>query len=450
LAHGTPLTPLFYKYSIVMARNTLVLPLLLACVTAKPSNVRRQKKMMSFEIPASGHLSPSKQTLANDSMSCESDQLMIDPIDGRMKAIVQKAVESMEHRCNAGRSNLPRDQEQLVKQLKHVGWDDVHVLDSPPHVSSVTRWRRNISLAIYGPWTLVKNKIHWYNLISMIAPAMIRFVLEPLQNAKRGDTNIFVTSGLQFELLTDIFSKRIMFDASVPYSVCGDGSGTKLTVPSINKDLAASSTLIMVPLVYPLGHNHHDGAACAPLLLQSMRGWFVRTVSPKLPTQVTFVDRGWNSTKYSKERDGNLLPNMPELDMHISPWAARHGYTYKRVVLESLPFKEQVETIRKTRILVGLEGAGLVNMVFLEHPRQSAVIELNYADGKITSQHEFPLLAERTGVHLWMHIFRCKCYDVLVPCNPARLLDTMGKAQQRLGGSVEHKDRLANGHYDRI
>jgi len=379
---------------------------------------------------------------ADDSMSCESAELMVDPINGTIEPILQQAAESTEAGCNAGRAHLTQDQEQLAQELKNDGWDDVHVLASPPNVSSVARWRRNISLAIYGPWAVVMGKVHWYNLISMIAPAMIRFVLEPLHNAKRDDTNIFFTSGLQFELLADIFRKRIMFDASVPHSEFDDGSGTKLTVPSINKNLAASSTLIMVPLVYPLGHDHQEGAACAPLLLQSMRSWFVGTVSPELPTQVTFVDRNGHIAKYSNERDTDLLQNMPELDMHISPWATRNGYNYKRTVFESLPFKEQVEIMRKTRILIGLEVAGLVNMVFLEHPRQSAVIELNFADGKILKNQEFPVLAERTGVHLWMHIFRCNTYDLPVPCNPVHLLDTLGKAQQRLVGSVE-QDRLA-------
>jgi len=382
-----------------------------------------------------------RSVLANGAMSCERDELMVDPINGTIKSILQEAAESMEAKCNAGRAHLTQDQEQLVQELKHDGWDDVHVLASPPNVSSVTRWRRNVSLAIYGPYAIVMSKVHWYNLISMVVPAMIRFVLVPLQNAKRDDTNIFFTSGLQFELLADIFPKRIMFDASVPSSKNEDSSGANLTVPSTKTSLAASSTLIMVPLVYPLGHDHHDGAACAPLLLQSMRSWFVGAVSPELPTQVTFVDRNGHSTKYLYERDTKLLPNMAELGMHISPWATRNGYTYKRVVFESLPFKDQVEIMRKTRILLGLEGAGLVNMIFLEHPKQSAVIELNPADGKILKNQEFPMLAERTGVHLWMHIFRCNAHDLQVPCNPARLLDTMDKAQQKLS---EQKDRMTD------
>jgi len=407
-------------------------------------------------------------------------------------------------RCDAhtGLAENVEFRNKYTQNLKQI-FSDVRVLWETPSASDAAQWKEPVVVVEEGLFRLYDNDIHWFNLATMEIPTLIRFVLAPLQAANRGNASIILPlagdrDGNNMGTLTDVFSNtRLSFMEGLPYCVhwsqCMNSTKEQLQ----NVDLG---TLLFIPEVYPIGHQ---SAPCAKHDILAVRNWFLEqplssgqvpattTQMPEGPNQVTLIDReshledldriraslgeertaelhairgistqggdvvdsgeGRGNGSYVYERRWVYLPNMDEVAATLESWSAAHGMTFRRVLFEAMPFEQQVATIRSTKVLVGMEGAGLANMVFLEKPAESAVVELNAANGKVQQYQEFPSIAKHLGVPLWMHVFRCFFMDPTVGVDLSALTATMDEVwrglrtrRRRRPSPLDQKDASAS------
>lgn len=421
-----------------------------------------------------------KHKLSQD--ECATSQMLIE-------AMQFSLVEDDLVRCGAHRGlSVNADfHDSYTLNLKQI-FPDVQILWDTPSASDAAQWKEPIAVVEEGLFRLVENATHWFNIATMEIPTLIRFVLAPLKAANRRNASILLPregddEGGNLGVLTDVFSStQLSFMEGLPscvhWSDCKNSTKQQLQSVDIG-------TVLFIPEVYPIGH---PSAPCAKLDIAAVRAWFLEeplvaasssgqilaeaVQMPEVPNQVTLIDReshpvdfypprasltevgaaivDWTTGEsrqrgdavgsgederkgpYVYERPYVTIPNMDEVAAHLERWSAAHGMTFRRVMFEAMPFAEQVATVRNTRVLVGMEGAGLANMVFLENPQKSAVVELNAANGKVESWQEFPSIANYLGVPLWMHVFRCDFVDPTVGVDPSALNATMDEVGRRL------------------
>jgi len=423
-------------------------------------------------------------TLAQD--ECSTSQLLI---EARQFSLVEEDLV----RCSARRKlSLNSDfHKAYMLNLKQL-FPDVQILWDTPSTSDAAQWKEPIAVVEEGLFRTVDDNTHWFNIATMEIPTLIRFVLAPLKSANRGNASIMLKRDGNLGVLANVFSSsRLSFMEGLPscvhWSACTNSAREQLQ----SVDLG---TVLFIPEVFPIGHPSApcpklDFAAVRdwfleePLTAAGSSGAEALQM-PEGPNQVTLIDReshpvnftpsqtslaevgatildgttairrastrdairrvstqrgdavgsGENERKgpYLYERPWITIPNMDEVAAHLERWSAAHGMTFRRVMFEALPFAEQVATVRSTRVLVGMEGAGLANMVFFENPAKSAVVELNAANGKVESWQEFPSISNYLGVPLWMHVFRCDFVDPTVGVDPSALNATMGEVWRRL------------------
>jgi len=453
---------------------------LVTCVTAAgecSDSCISQSEIPRLETPTFLQSVSDRHVLGHD--NCTASQMLI---EARPFSLVSEDLV----RCGANEGGLPVNaafHNSYIQNLKQI-FPDVHVLWDTPSASDAAQWKEPIAVVEEGLFRLVENSTHWFNIATMEIPALIRFVLAPLKAANRLNPRIVLpwegnSDGGNLGVLRDVFSStQLSFVGGLPscshWSSCTNATKVQLQ----NVDVG---TLLFIPEVYPIGHPR---APCAKLDIASVRDWFLEkrptTASsngqllaevaqlPEGPNQVTLIDReshpvtfyppelslgevgaaivdqttavhggstqrngaqGSGEDKqegpYVYERPFVTIPNMDEVAAHLERWSTAHGMTFRRVMFETMPFAEQLATVQSTRVLVGMEGAGLANMVFLEVPAKSAVVELNAANGKVESWQEFPSIANYLGVPLWMHVFRCDFVNPNVGVDTSALNATM-------------------------
>jgi hypothetical protein len=96
-----------------------------------------------------------------------------------------------------------------------------------------------------------------------------------------------------------------------------------------------------------------------------------------------------------RERYGRTLRNLAEIE------AITHRYGFETLYAEDLTFEEQVRRFSETRVLVGIHGAGLTNMLFSDAPKLRC-LEL------LTSAYPMPhyyWMSELLGIERYDAIF---------------------------------------------
>jgi hypothetical protein len=339
----------------------------------------------------------------------------------------------------------------------------VRVQADVPSKQDVLTWKPNLVVILEGlflsvPLRSAYANTHYYNMVNLVVPSLLRYVRDPLEGAGalKGTRVHLHQERLRAEGCAAPVKQR---DGASPKptsllhlrSACQSGLAL---LPTMIPDLAVdfvdwlprcqhfdtcevgtaqvpNATVLVLPRVWTLGAAKIPPKEVARVQanLAALRRYYLSPRPPARATQVTLVVRGPEaghaSSTYSYERSKVNVQNMPDLEPVASEAAAARGLPFQAVLLEELPFHEQIAVMRKTAVLIGTEGAGLANMAFLEEPfAEKRVLEINWPGGKIKDDEEFPTMGRTLGVKVTMLLanearvvdkvaFRKKLEDIL-------------------------------------
>lgn len=334
----------------------------------------------------------------------------------------------------------------LVKELEE-RWSDVRVLETVPTAQDAASWRPKVVVVTEGLFLSVgdgKNPelftTHYYNVVNILLPYLLAYVYEPLKAAGRTDVSVqlsketkgincvskvYANAGAKLDAGTRMDAS--MYAATMTWRMLEENchSGI-LLIEAMIPDLRfafveglprcvhfghcyagsargdAETTLLVIPKAWPFGCVHAP-ADQADANLATLRRYFHHASEPA--DQVTLIVRGPevpgdHHADYSYERPKSNVRNMMELVPIAQAVASANGLSFATATLEELTFPDQLALFRKTRVLIGTEGAGLANMVFLQDPlAEKQVLEINWPGGKVDEEQEFPTMSRRLGVN---------------------------------------------------
>jgi len=363
------------------------------------------------------------------------DEQTTDVCAGQRLTYVQKAKQS------SGWMGQNMLLDQLQRQFKAVDML-VHV----PSREKVLAWGSKVVVMVEGQ-LMAGETMHYYDLVTSLLSHFLRYVAAPLVKYGRAShvsvllheeiagwddcahyhENLTVLMLHNWYCKSPVFMLRDMFpdfsiefEKDLPYC---ENIGKCHGISKARMD----TTLLVLPDSQPV--QFMPPMLCAAAMIHDVQQHFAPS-SPTKSNQVTLIARGSDlddgeeeGNNYPYARDFWMIPNMNELAKAVKGWSIQHGLDFEMLELERMPFSEQLQAIHRTYILIGAEGAGLANMVFLQEPRKSHVVELNWEGGKVENFQEYPTLANRTGVPLHMHVYG-KYRD---PVDPAGLLALLEK-----------------------
>lgn len=178
------------------------------------------------------------------------------------------------------------------------------------------------------------------------------------------------------------------------------------------------TTILIIAMAKPLGWQwpFMRSPYCDLQRATSARSW-VHSVTKKPegePDMITLIargpDLGIHTDNYSYERPNSArISNWAEIEEAIAPWAKEKGLAIQKLVMEDIPFPDQIDMIRKTKIIIGHEGAGLSHMMYFEDPKKSGVVEIQDGEKPVEQivRGEFPTMARNMGVPLAYLQFDC-------------------------------------------
>lgn len=122
----------------------------------------------------------------------------------------------------------------------------------------------------------------------------------------------------------------------------------------------------------PLSPDFHSGKStskCQTDIFEKFVTYILRDISPVSEKMITLIDR----KAYVRHPRGKTMPRVWNNCESEENKLRQAGYNVKRVRLESLSIREQLEQIRATSTLISVHGAGLAWLLFL--PPGSKIIE---------------------------------------------------------------------------
>ena len=122
----------------------------------------------------------------------------------------------------------------------------------------------------------------------------------------------------------------------------------------------------------PLSPDFHSGKStskCQTDIFEKFVTYILRDISPVSEKMITLIDR----KAYVRHPRGKTMPRVWNNCESEENKLRQAGYNVKRVRLESLSIREQLEQIRATSTLISVHGAGLAWLLFL--PSGSKIIE---------------------------------------------------------------------------
>lgn len=122
----------------------------------------------------------------------------------------------------------------------------------------------------------------------------------------------------------------------------------------------------------PLSPDFHSGKStskCQTDIFEHFVDYMLRDISPVSEKMITLIDR----KAYVRHPRGKTMPRVWNNCESEETQLRQAGYNVKRVRLETLSIREQLEQIRATSTLISVHGAGLAWLLFL--PSGSKIIE---------------------------------------------------------------------------
>ena len=122
----------------------------------------------------------------------------------------------------------------------------------------------------------------------------------------------------------------------------------------------------------PLSPDFHSGKStskCQTNIFEKFVTYILRDISPVSQNMITLIDR----KAYVRHPRGKTMPRVWNNCESEENTLRQAGYNVKRVRLETLSIREQLEQIRATSTLISVHGAGLAWLLFL--PSGSKIIE---------------------------------------------------------------------------
>ena len=97
------------------------------------------------------------------------------------------------------------------------------------------------------------------------------------------------------------------------------------------------------------------------------------------PKTIMLIERAWGEPDRGAAR--RAIINHNELKTSLETYCAQHRVIFRNIKLESMTFQEQFELFSRSGIVIGQNGAGLANAMWLT-PHESSLIELAEAGGR--------------------------------------------------------------------
>lgn len=409
-------------------------------------------------IPASSLASSHKANLWIKSDSLDASQLVRrEKTHGATNADEQDEC-AIRRKGYAIRQRLRESDEQIG-----IAYLRTETVAEVPTARQVKAWGSQVAVVIDGPSLVTGEATHYYNLMTVVVPYLLKYVANPLvENGMANSTTIMLRRQKPFQELgchagaaqeSGLLAQRDLTRAAVEERTASQLHARCQSViemlPALlpnNKiqfedDLAFCSdsgdckggemerkdtVLLVLPDSIPVQANDQ----CGPELISTVRHHFASigqsgAGSATETKQVTLIGRGVDlkdpETPFDLDRTDHFITNMGELNKSVSKWAKENGLDFQMVEFERLTVQHQMAVINRTKILIGVEGAGLANMLFFPDPAKANIVELNWKGGKTSMTEEYPMLAKAVGVPLKMHVYGELGDDV----NPGQLLKVL-------------------------
>lgn len=153
--------------------------------------------------------------------------------------------------------------------------------------------------------------------------------------------------------------------------------------------------------IYISNHHPTQSNGCSNSdLVRAFSRFVVRALgfadkpAPSKPSITFIYRRDHKKNPYHDGRVARKIANDAQLVEKLAE-AGGNSITVRGVDFQKMSFRDQIELMRSTNILVGMHGAGLANLFFL--PEQAIVVEFGDNHGQYMSHHYFRNFAHWAG-----------------------------------------------------